>query len=177
MTTADDDDRVRAEANGSRLLAEGAEMLTDGVARLGGAWITAAVARVADAWGGLDRSARATLDEAAAAAAERGAARVLGELRELFALDPAAQRSTPLEIMRSLRREPTEVLRGAGIPGVVRDPFDERAFPDDVYGIVLRSPTELGDDELGGALLAWGLGKAKILEARAEGRGRRETEL
>ena len=44
-----------------------------------------------------------------------------------------------------------------------------RAFPDDPYGIVLKNPTELGDDQLGGALLAWGLGKAKVLRARAGG--------
>ena len=49
------------------------------------------------------------------------------------------------------------------MPEVVRDPFESRAFPDDVYGIVLKTPAELGDDELGGALLAWGLGKAKVL--------------
>ena len=98
--------------------------------------------------------------------ARAGAARVEGELRALFALDPAAQRATPLEIIRSLRREAGEVLRAAGVPEVVRDPFETRAFPDDVYGIVLKTPAELGDDELGGALLAWGLGKAKVLRAR-----------
>ena len=88
----------------------------------------------------------------------------------MFALDPAAQRVTPLEIIRSLRREAAAVLREAGVPEVVRDPFETRAFPDDVYGIVLKSPTELGEDELGGALLAWGLGKAKVLRARATAR-------
>ena len=48
------------------------------------------------------------------------------------------------------------MLRAAGVPEVVRDPFETRAFPDDVYGIVLKTPAELGDDELGGALLALG---------------------
>ena len=83
----------------------------------------------------------------------------------MFELDPAAQRATPLEIIRSLRREATEVLQAAGVPEVVRDPYEVRAFPDDVYGIVLKTPAELGHDELGGALLAWGLGKAKVLRA------------
>jgi hypothetical protein len=60
-------------------------------------------------------------------------------------------------------------LRAAGVPAVVRDPFEIRAFPDDLYGIVLKNPAELGDDGLGGALLAWGLGKAKVLRSRAGG--------
>ena len=64
------------------------------------------------------------------------------------------------------------MLRAAGVPEVVRDPFETRAFPDDVYGIVLKTPAELGDDELGGALLAWGLGKAKVLRARPSRVGR-----
>jgi hypothetical protein len=59
------------------------------------------------------------------------------------------------------------VLQAAGVPEVVRDQYESRAFPDDVYGIVLHTPAELGDDDLGGALLAWGLGKAKVLRARA----------
>ena len=60
------------------------------------------------------------------------------------------------------------MLDGSGVPEIVRDPFEARAFPDDVYGIVLKTPADLGDDELGGALLAWGLGKAKVLRARAD---------
>jgi hypothetical protein len=104
---------------------------------------------------------------AADAAGERAAARVVTGLGTLFELDPAAQRVTPLEVIRTLRREANEVLRAAGVPEVVRDPYETRAFPDDVYGIVPRTPAELGDDELGGALLAWGLGKAKVLRARA----------
>ncbi len=108
---------------------------------------------------------------------------MVGELQDLFALDPSAQRATPLEIIRSLRREATAVLAAAGVPDVVRDEFETRAFPDDVYGIVVKSPAELGDDELGGALLAWGMGKAKVLRARLDagsprpGAAPTETEL
>jgi hypothetical protein len=49
------------------------------------------------------------------------------------------------------------------VPEVERDSFDTRAFPDDVYGIVPKSIVELGDEDLGGALLAWGMGKARTL--------------
>jgi hypothetical protein len=159
-----------AEAEGRALMAEGAQRLVAGVHAGGGTWVEGAVARVVDAWSALDESARADVAVAATAAGARAAARVEQELRALFAVDPAAQRATPLEVIRSLRWEATEVLRAAGVPEVVRDPFETRAFPDDVYGIVLHTPADLGDDELGGALLAWGLGKAKVLRVRAEGR-------
>jgi hypothetical protein len=164
-----DDDLTAREAEGAELMAQGADLLLDGVARLGAAWVVRAVTGLIDAWGQLDAAARAAALAPAADAGRDAAARVQGELRDLFALDPAAQRATPLEIIRSLRREASEVLRAAGVPEVVRDPFEIRAFPDDVYGIVLKIPAELGDDDLGGALLAWGLGKAKVLRARAEG--------
>ena len=155
-------------------MAEGRRASIDGVARLGAAWVVRAVTGLVDAWGRLDApAARPRRSRPPPRPAPRRAARVETELRALFALDPAAQRATPLEIIRSLRREASEVLRAAGVPEVVRDPFETRAFPDDVYGIVIKTPAELGDDELGGALLAWGLGKAKVLRARAREGARR----
>jgi hypothetical protein len=164
-----DDDLAPSEADGNALMTEGAARLIDGVARLGAAWVVRAVTGLVDAWGKLDDAARADALAAAKVAGANAAARVEAELRALCALDPAAQRATPLEIIRSLRREASEVLRGAGVPEVVRDQFEARAFPDDVYGIVLKIPAELGDDELGGALLAWGMGKAKVVRARTDG--------
>ncbi|HEV7525336.1 MAG TPA: hypothetical protein VGP92_10235 [Acidimicrobiia bacterium] len=164
---APDDERVRTEAEGHALMAEGSARLIDGVERLGSRWVVSAVTGLVDVWGRLDAPARAATVAAATEAGDRAATRVGSELRALFALDAAAQRATPLEIIRSLRSEAGEVLRGAGVPEVVRDPFETRAFPDDVYGIVLKTPAELGDDDLGGALLAWGMGKAKVLRSRA----------
>jgi hypothetical protein len=61
---------------------------------------------------------------------------------------------------------PTEVLRNAGVPGVVRDAFEERAFPHDDYDLSPRTLGDLGDPELGPLLLAWGLAKAAVLRAR-----------
>ena len=169
MSTSDDDhvrSRGETEAEAYALMAEGSQRLIDGVARLGPGWVVRAVTDLVDAWGKLDAGARTDVVAAAGSAGQRAGIRVETELRALFALDPAAQRLTPLEIIRSLRREAGEVLRAAGVSEVVRDPFETRAFPDDVYGIVLKTPAELGDDELGGALLAWGMGKAKVLRAR-----------
>jgi hypothetical protein len=169
MPTSDDDQarsRRESEAAGYALMAEGSQRLIDGVARLGPGWVVRAVTGLIDAWGKLDAGARSEAIAAADVAGGRAGARVEAELRSLFALDPAAQRLTPLEIIRSLRHEASDVLRAAGVPEVVRDPFETRAFRDDVYGIVLKTPAELGDDELGGALLAWGMGKAKVLRTR-----------
>jgi hypothetical protein len=148
------------------LMAEGARALVDGVERLGGAWVVGAVTAIVDAWGRLDDATRAEALARAQVAGAQAAARVSAELQALFALDPAAQRATPLQIVRSLRREATEVLAAAGIPPVERDEYEERSFPDDVYAIVPKSAADLGDDDLGGALLAWGIGKARVLRDR-----------
>ena len=50
---------------------------------------------------------------------------------------------------------------------VVRDDFDERHEPDDVYDLAPRGVADLGDPELGPQLLAWGLAKSRVLRARA----------
>ena len=144
-------------------MAEGAERIVDGVDRLAAAWVVRAVMRIVDAWGRLTPDARTATIAAARDAGEVARTRVVRELREFFAVDVAEQRTTPLAIVRTLRTDATEVLRAAGIPEVERDEFDTRAFPDDIYGIVPLSIAELGDDELGGALLAWGLGKSGVL--------------
>jgi hypothetical protein len=144
-------------------MAEGAERIVDGVDRLAAAWVVGAVTRIVDAWGRLTPEVRAATIDAARVAGEAARTRVVDELRALFALDVADQRTTPLAVVRTLQREATDVLRAADIPAVERDEFDSRAFPDDMYGIVPLSIAELGDDELGGALLAWGLGKTGVL--------------
>jgi hypothetical protein len=123
--------------------------------------------RLVDAWGRLDAEHQAAARAAAEAAAGPATAGVVAMLRDLFAHDPAEQRTTPLQIVRRLVAAPTEVLRDAGVPGVVRDAFEERAFPDDEYDLTPRTLGDLGDPELGPQLLAWGLAKAAVLRARA----------
>jgi hypothetical protein len=160
--TAGDDD-----AAGRALMDEAGTAIAAGVDRLAGDWVVRTVTDVVDAWGGLDGARRTETRARARAAGASGAARVGAGLRALFATDPAAQRTTPLEIVRTLRYDVTEVLAAAGVPPVERDPFDERSFPDDVYAIVPRSLADLGDDDLAPMLMAWGLGKARVLRARA----------
>jgi hypothetical protein len=141
--------------------------ILDGVERALPAWVRSRVAQIADAWGRLDAEERTDLAASGARAASVATARVVGELRALFAVDLARQRTTPLEIVRTAVREPTAALQAAGIPPVVRDAFDERAWPDDRYGLVIRHLGDLGDPDLAPLHLAWGLAKAKVLRERS----------
>ncbi len=145
-----------------RLDETGAAIVT-GVERCLPDWCVRQVNRILDAWGRLDPDARQRAEENARSAGGAATTRVVADLRALLAADPAVQSTTPLEIVRTAYREPTAVLAGAGVPPVVRDRFDERAWPEDVYGLVPRSLGDLGDEELGPLLLAWGLAKAAIV--------------
>ena len=162
MTDAAPDDEARALA---RLDETGAAIVA-GVERQVPGWARAQVERLLDAWGRAPADARV---RAVAQSAEAGAAaarRIVAELRALFAVDPARQQATPLEIVRTVYREPTAVLAAAGVPPIVRDEFDERAWPDDDYGLVPRTLGDLGDPELAPLHLAWGMAKATVLRAR-----------
>lgn len=130
------------------------------------AWIATEVTRILDAWGRLD-----PVDYQSAISAAQGlggivTVRVVGELATLFARDVGDQRATPVQIVRSAYREPTAMLAELGIPGVVRDAFDERVEPADIYGLSPQSLADLGDFELGPALAVWGIAKSRLLRAR-----------
>lgn len=153
-----------------RMRAAGEEIVAGVEARLP-AWVVAQVARILDAWGRADAATRARAETEALDAGGKAAARVAGRLRELQALDPSDQATTPLEVVRSTYREPTAVLEAAGVPSVERDDFDERAWPEDRYGLVPRTFADLpnadGEDDLGPLHLGWGLAMAAVLRARA----------
>jgi hypothetical protein len=156
------------EARALDQLRETGEAIVDGVARCVPTWAVAQVARVLDAWRQLDEGARAEADAHARVAGAAAARRVVADLRALLAVDPAEQVATPLEVVRTAVREPTAVLAGVGVPPVERDEFDERAFPDDRYGLVPRTLGDLGDDALAPLHLAWGIAKATLLRARSQ---------
>ena len=96
-------------------------------------------------------------------------ARVVAELRELFALDPAAQTATPLEIVRSAYREPTAVLGGrrrsrrSSATSSTSGPG-----PTTATGWCRTRLGDLGDPDL--APLQWrgGMAKAAVLRAARE---------
>lgn len=166
MTPSEDEQR------GLALLREASDVILTGVERELPGWVERAIARILDAWGRAPDDVRARAERDGNDAARQATARVTGELRELLARDPADQRATPLEIVRSAYREPTAVLAHAEIPPVERDEFAERAWPDDRYGLAIHGLGDLlddplADDDLGPMQMAWGLAKAKVLRARA----------
>jgi hypothetical protein len=156
-------DPAGAEARGIAMAEQAAGAILAGVERELPGWVVRHVTRLLDAWG-RDPQTRARAD--AEVAGRRAADRVVAELHRLFALDVEEQRATPLQIVRSAYREPTEILEAAGVPPVRRDEFEQRALPDDRYGLAIRSLGELGDDDLAPLLLAWGVGKATVVRAR-----------
>jgi hypothetical protein len=160
--------RRQEETRSLQLLAASGEAIVAGVARELPGWVERQVERILDAWGRSDDDTRARAQREAVTAGRTAATRVEAELRALFALDPATQRATPLEIVRSAYREPTAVLHAVGIPPVERSDFDERAWPEDRYGLVIHDLGALGDAELAPLHFAWGMAKAKVLRARAD---------
>jgi hypothetical protein len=163
VTSAGDDPRTVMQASGAAIIA--------GVERAGPGWVVRQVDRILDAWGRVEDGRRAEIRVAAQRAGDAAAARVASELGRLLARDASEQALTPLQLVRTLVREPTALLRDLGIPEVVRDPFDERAQPDDVYDLAPRTLADLEPD-LGPEFLVWGMAKAKVLRDPGQtGRG------
>jgi hypothetical protein len=175
MSDRSTDDLHDGEAHAQDLLREASDAIVTGVDRDLPGWVERSTARILDAWVevgglvGLDPDARARADHDAEVAGEAARARVVAELRTLFALDAAEQRATPLQIVRTAHREPTALLESLGVPHVVRDEFDERSFPDDVYGLAPHTLGDLGDPDLGPLHLAWGMAKSRLLATRRDG--------
>ena len=162
MTDAPPGDEARALA---RLDETGAAIVA-GVEKQVPGWTRAQVLRLLDAWGRAPADTRVLAESRADDAGADAARRIVAELRALFAVDPERQQATPLQIVRTVYREPTEVLAAAGVPPIVRDEFDERAWPDDVYGLVPGTLGDLGDPDLAPLHLAWGMAKATVIRAR-----------
>jgi hypothetical protein len=162
VTAAAPEDVARALAR----LEETGAAIVGGVEQQVPPWVQAQVERLLDAWGRAPAETRVRAEAQSIEAGTAAARRIVDELRALFAVDPTRQQATPLEIVRTVYREPTAVLATAGVPPIVRDEFDERAWPDDVYGLVPRTLGDLGDPELASLHLAWGMAKATIIRGR-----------
>lgn len=128
-------------------------------------WVKRSVReRLCDWSGSADPTAMADAITAGYQASEE----VGSELRRLLATDIDEQWTNPLALLRSAVRFPTEVLRRAGVPPVVRDAYDETHFPDDDYDLVPRSFADI-DPSLHDPGLAWGASKAHAHLARHGG--------
>ena len=118
--------------------------------------------RVATAWSGsVPPELRAAATAAGLAAQAEVGPRVIALLRQ----DVDDQRSTPLALVRTSVRHPTDVLRAAGVPPVVRDEMAASAFPDDLYDLSPATFADL-DPGLAEAGLVWGAAKAHVVLSR-----------
>lgn len=106
-------------------------------------------------------SRRPDLADRARHEAQRCRTDIVTQLEELFALDIDAQQTTPLAVLRTAGAAVARVLDSGGEPRPVRDPFDVRANPEDVFGVGPSTWSDLGDEvaQLG---IAWGAGKAHL---------------
>jgi hypothetical protein len=150
-------------------LAALADALADAVDAALPVWIERSVDGIAAAYFGVvpPDVARAAAAAGAEAVAAEGA-----EIRALLATDVDAQRANPLAVLRRSVRHATRVLVAAGVPAVVRGEFEERAFPDDLYGLAPATWADV-DPVLHDRGLAWGAAKAHVVLARRRREGRR----
>ena len=161
--------RAGTDQSDEAALAEIANALADAVESALPGWVERSVARLVMAHQG-------TVDDSVAVAAgeagERAAVEVGGEIRALLATDVDRQRSNPLAMLRRAVCYPTEVLRDAGVPPVARSAFDERAFPDDIYGLTPATWSDV-DPTLLDPGVTWGAAKAHVVLSRRRKEGKR----
>lgn len=119
-------------------------------------WVERSVERVAT---GAGVALSTPMKEAAAEAGQRARQEVGGKIRVLLDADIDQQQATPLSLLRSAVRYPTEVLQAAEVPPVRRDAQQHRLFPDDVYDLAPATFADLGRD-VGATGLAWAAAKA-----------------
>jgi hypothetical protein len=128
-------------------------------------WVETCVQHRLVEWSGA--SDEAVMDAARDAGA-KARADIGGRVRALLALDPDAQWTNPLAIVRSGVSYPTGVLRDAGVPPVMRDPLAQEQFPDDDYDLTPTRFSDL-DEGLFDVSIAWGAAKAFVVKARHQG--------
>lgn len=141
----------------ARLVAYAAA-LADGIERALPGWVERCVGRLMMAYEG-----RVPDDVSVAARVAGAAARdeIGPEVRALLLQDIDAQRTNPLTLVRGAVRYPSDVLRRAGVPPVVRDDLAVQHFPDDDYDLVPTAFADL-DPALRDVGLEWGAAKAHV---------------
>jgi hypothetical protein len=150
-------------------LTELANELADGMVAALGPWVERNVMRIATAYAGAPDAA---VTDAARAAGVAATDDLGPRIRVLLATDVDDQRGNPLQVARELTSYATGVLRGAGVPPVVRDAEAERQFPDDDYDLTPASFADL-DPRLAEIGIAWGAAKAHVVLRRRRREGRR----
>jgi hypothetical protein len=153
---------VVAETSNEARLGDIARRLADGVEAALPRWVEASVDRVLVAYAG--RADPGVMSEGRLAGA-RARDDIGRRVRALLEMDADEQWTNPLSIVRDAVVYPTEVLRAAGVPPVVRDPVAEEQFPDDDYDLTPTRFADLGQD-LHEVSLEWGAAKAFVVKSR-----------
>ena len=98
-------------------------------------------------------------------------AQVQIDLMALLSVDVDAQRTNPLQVLRSSTLMATALLIEAGIPPVRRDEFEVRSMPDDMFALGPLTWRDLGDD-VHDAGIQWGAWKAAMIISRRRDEGK-----
>ena len=143
--------------------------LADGLTAHLGGWVRRVVEqRLAD-WGGeVAGDVAAAIERAGMQAVALAAPRLVA----LANADVDALSDTPLSIVRDAVVFPTAVLKGAGVPPILRDDFDRDRFPHDLYGLTPANLNEV-DPGVGELALVWGAARAFVLADRRRSERRR----
>lgn len=86
-------------------------------------------------------------------------------LRNLLLVDVVEQRTNPLAIFRQATQPISDLLKMAGCAPVVRDEFDERSFPDDIFGLSPATWIDI-DETMVEPGIEWGAWKAATIMLR-----------
>ena len=90
---------------------------------------------------------------------------VHSRLADLLSRDVLEQRTNPLAIFRQATRPISDLLKTAGCAPVVRDEFDERSFPDDIFGLSPATWVDI-DEMMVEPGIEWGAWKAATIMMR-----------
>lgn len=93
------------------------------------------------------------------------------ELAALLLRDVDDQRENPLHVLRRATRFASQSLTKSGVTPVVRDEFEVRAMPDDIFAIGPLAWRDLSED-VHDAGITWGAWKAATILSRRRSEGR-----
>jgi hypothetical protein len=92
-------------------------------------------------------------------------------LFQLLATDVDEQRQNPLHVLRSCVGPATELMQRYSVPMPMRDEFETRSMPHDVYAIGPLTWKDLGE-EVHEAGITWGAWKAAAILTRRRAEGK-----
>ncbi len=96
---------------------------------------------------------------------------VANDLAQLLSTDVDAQKTNPLQVLRSATSVATDALQAAQVTPVRRDEFEVRAMPNDVYAIGPLTWRDLGES-VHEAGITWGAWKAAVVLSRRRDEGK-----